>query len=55
MRAFSTATATYVQLIPTMTGSPGTDKLDIVERAYVLPGYPNGANPGALLNPEIIH
>jgi hypothetical protein len=34
---------------------PLTDGISMWERAYVLPGYPNGANPDMLGNPYVIH
>jgi hypothetical protein len=33
---------------------PASDEINITERAYVLPGVPNGANPDDLANPKLI-
>ncbi len=32
-----------------------TDAVLMLERAYVLPGFPNGANPNDLINPDVIY
>ena len=34
---------------------PAADQIQFIERAYVLPGYSNGANPTELLNPNMIY
>jgi hypothetical protein len=33
---------------------PAGDQINITERAYVLPGFPNGANPDDLVDPKLI-
>jgi hypothetical protein len=37
------------------TAVPISDSVSVMERAYVLPGYPNGANPTDLVTPQGIY